>query len=155
VATYEAVNRCLKHLILVKPGSRLQDDVDTIVNAYMLELEAVPDNLLWQATLAVGREPTEFMPSAGQLYQAALDLMDNQPDSGQAWALVVKAASGNKADLPPLVQSAIDGIGGLDMLRHDKESNNSIHRARFIEQYEAARRRERRRAILDPSRMLE
>ena len=142
MATVETVGQVLDLLITTRPGSRVQNS-DRLVKAYAVILEPVSDRVLWQAAMIAARQKGEFLPSAGTLFELALDLMDSAPTAEEAWPQVLKVAQGS-ADLdslPRRAQRVVERIGGIEGWT---EEEIGFKRAAFIKAYEAERRRERR-----------
>ena len=100
MADFAVVTEALNLLLQTKPGTMLPDNT---VEAYTLVLEPIPNETLMQAAVLLTRVPGAFMPDAGTIFQAALDLMDTEPPADEAWEHVLKyssAASLSDADNP-------------------------------------------------------
>jgi len=132
-----------------------------MIAAYHLVLYDVPADLLERAALDLGARAT-FFPSAGELRKAAFDLLDlghDVPTAQDAWAEVSRRLRRGFYRLDecgayqrrqptaedwshPLIQRAIDGIGGWLALT-DPQALATADRARFIEAYNVYATRER------------
>ena len=85
-----------------KFGTKIQDFQQT-VEAWMLVLDPLPDDVVMKAAVTLARNDSDFVPSAGAVYQGALSLMDTEPPADEAWEHVLqysKAASLPDADNP-------------------------------------------------------
>ena len=131
-----------------------------MLNAYHLVLSDLDGDLLQQvAAHLIGTQT--FFPAAGEIRRAAFHLCEigtGVPSAQDAWAEVsVKIRSGfyyvadggyyqarppNPDDWShPLVQQAVDAVGGWVALR--RSENTTADRARFLQAYEAYLVRER------------
>lgn len=124
------------------------------VDLYWRCLGDIDDNILKAATVHCVTTRT-FWPRIAELRQAAFDIMCNkagQLTAGEAWALVVKAASTpetwwvggkrhNRKMLPKEVRKALAAIGGWRRLT--SSDNYSADRARFLEAYRVSAEAER------------
>jgi len=142
MAMIEMVKKILTLLSQTKPGT----DLSTVnIEAYHLVLAPVPDEVLEQASLILARQPGAFLPSAGDLYDASLDLLDESPDVADAWALVLRRARGADVDLPARAAKAVARIGGTTGWL---EKDISYRRREFMEAYGEAGREWRERMAL-------
>ena len=121
---------------------------DGTTEVYTRCLKDIPDGVLAAATAHCLTTCT-FFPVVAELRQAAFDIIWNkagQRTAGEAWALVMKAASmpetwwaaGEQRERPALperVQRALDAIGGWRRL--SDSDHYSADRARFLEAYGA------------------
>ena len=113
MASIEAVRKALTFLSKTKPASDL-DSVDA--EAYRIVLEPVDDRTLERAVALVARQAGDFLPSAGTLYQAALDLMDGSPSPSDAWEIALRYACTPRPykpefQLPERVRKSLAGMG--------------------------------------------
>ena len=147
MATTETVKKALAFLGQVKPGT----DLGTIsMEAYQAVLAPIPDDVLEKVAIIFARQSGSFLPSAGDLYDAALDLVDDSPDVGEAWALVLRKARGGNPDLPERAARAAAMMGGTaGWLAKDED----YKRREFAKAYEAAGREWRERMALPGAEM--
>lgn len=163
MASNKAVAQILNVLADSRPGSRLPDDdrLDRMIEAYALVLKPVPDDLLKRAAVLAARQPGDFLPSAGTLYDLALDLADDAPDSGeawgQAWTLICRGEmpaldvdlSVPRAPLVvhPRVRTAVQALGGVGALQElDKKG---LHRHQFEQAYKSLREEWKRKTAME------
>jgi len=118
------------------------------VDLYWRCLGDIDDDILKAATVHCVTTKT-FWPRIAELRQAAFDIICNKAEqltAGEAWALVVKAASmpeswwaggehHKRPALPEAIQRALDAIGGWRRL--SDSDHYSSDRARFLEAYTA------------------
>jgi len=142
VSTLIEVKDILTMLCRSKPGTNL-NKID--LGTYHAILEPIPGDVLKRAAIVMARQSGSFPPSAGDLYQKALDLMDDSPDVGEAWALVLRKARGEEVDLPERVARAAALIGGT---RGWMDKDVDYKRREFAKAYERAGREWRERASL-------
>ena len=141
MATKETVKKCLAVLAGSKPGT----DMATVnLESYALALEPVPDPVLEQITVGLMRVEGAFIPDAGTMFKAALDLLDPEPDDADAWALVVRKAKGNTVDLPLRAKAALDAMGGNPGDWDPADLN--FRRREFLAEFEKQRQSWRREA---------
>ena len=81
-----------------KFGTKIQDFQQT-VEAWMLVLEPLGDDVVMKAAVALARNDSDFVPSAGAVYQGALSLLDEEPSADEAWEHVAQYSK--SASLPP------------------------------------------------------
>jgi hypothetical protein len=126
--------------------------------AYGTVLVDIPGSLLGRAAISAGASGA-FFPSASELRKAALeirDLAENIPSANDAWAEVSRKtrtglwaadergfynrrSSKTEDWTHPLIQKAVEGIGGWSVLR--QSDNLAADRARFLQAYSAYRER--------------
>jgi len=143
-----ATKRKIRETVVViagsKPGTSLED---VRMESYVLALEPVPDEVLDRLATFFVRQAGDFMPSAGTIYQKALDLMDPEPSADEAWVAVsrhVKGLSG--PPLTPRAARALAALGGKAAL--GEAGKDSMYRAMFVKAWESETRRDRERAAL-------
>ena len=150
MADFAVVTEALNLLLQTKPGTTLPDNT---VEAYALVLEPIPNETLMQVAVMLTRKPGAFMPDAGTIFQAALDLIDEEPDADEAWEHIVqysKAASRPPEDNPTKLtdreRRALDLMGGNcgDWLVKDYP----FRRREFVEIYNAQERKWRDNAAM-------
>lgn len=170
MATQDTVLKALTVLSTAFPalGNKLTEDkIEAMIVAWHTVLYDVPDDLLERATLHICGTAC-FFPSAGELRQAAFDLVDlgaDIPTAQDAWAEVSRClrtgfymedergfyqrrAPTAEDWSHPLIQRAIDGVGGWQAL-NDPQGLAAADRARFLEAYQVYATRDRRdRAML-------
>lgn len=154
MASPETVMEVLDLLERCWPGVALKDGT---AQAYHAVLEPLPDALLLKAAQMVARSGAEFFPPAGKLFQAALDLVDDQPGASEAWGIVLKGAQTSKqlSDLPRRAALAIEDSGGFRLLKMSPDDALPPFRARFIQAYEARKQGERASMAIDSGKLLE
>jgi len=138
-----------------------EEAVQTI-RLYQRALDDVPDDVLEAAVLDhIANCP--FWPKVSDLRKRCFDLMAGMadlPTPYEAWAKVRKRLKNRipvfrngklhrPRPLPPLIEKAVMGIGGWDVLAASE--NGAADRARFIEAYTQLIERERRRAMELPA----
>jgi len=121
------------------------DEYERVLRNWTSTLGPIPDEILMEVTVMACRKPGAFMPPPGDLYNAALDLMDDSPDVGEAWALVLRKARGGNPDLPRRAAKAVAMIGGTDGWL---EKDIPYRRQEFAKAYERAGREWRERMAL-------
>lgn len=165
MATRETVTRIIGVLAQFYPAFARTQDADAwqaLIAAYHLVLYDLEGDLLERAALDLGGR-ARFFPAAGELRQAALDLADlgqDIPTAQDAWAEVSKrlrrggfyvrdewGAYQRRAPRAedwshPLIQRALDGVGGWQALK-DPQANAAADRARFFEAYNVYAARDR------------
>ena len=116
MADFAVVTEVLNMLLQTKPGTALPDNT---VEAYTMVLEPIPNDTLMEAAVVLARKPGAFIPDAGTIFQAALDLMDTEPSADEAWQHILqysKAASlpdeYNKTKLTDRERRSLDLMGG-------------------------------------------
>lgn len=165
MASWETVGKVIGVLAQFFPAyanKRNADDWRATITAYYLVLCDIDDEVLERAALDLGGRAA-FFPSAGELRQAAFDLYDlghDIPTAQDAWAEVSRrlrsgfyvqdehGAYQRRAPRAedwshPLIQKAVDGVGGWQTLRA-QDANEAANRARFLEAYQVYAARERR-----------
>ena len=143
MADFAVVTEMLDLLLQTKPGTMLPDNT---VEAYTLVLEPIPNEELMQAAILLSRKPGAFIPDAGTIYQAALDLLDTEPSADEAWEHVLqysKAASlpdaSNPTKLTEREKRALDLMGGNCGMWLVDEMH--FRRREFIEIYQGQERK--------------
>jgi len=116
MATLECVVNVLDLLVRSKPGAKLgktDEDAEAVVQAWCLVLEPLVDKDVLSAAVKLARSDSDFLPSAGAVFQAVLDARDQEPDAGTAWMMVEKhARSGGVTALPGRVKAVLAAMGG-------------------------------------------
>jgi len=85
MASMRTVDEVLNLLIRSKPGmDRTMDGFQETVAAWHMVLEPIPDEAAWHAAVLLARGSEAFV-NAGQVFQAALDLLDKEPSAEDAW----------------------------------------------------------------------
>lgn len=136
MANFAVVTEALDLLLSTKPGSTLPDNA---VEGYYWALEPIPDEVIIEAAAVAARTSGAFIPDAGTIYEAALDIMDTELPTDEAWELVLKHSksaslgANNPVKLPERTARALDLIGGdvgwsMDELQY--------RRREFIEVYQ-------------------
>ena len=135
---------------------------DATMEAYYGVLSDLPIDLIKAAALELGSQDSPWFPSAGQLRQAAFNLLEQQDGclmAGEAWAEVERVCKENyyprkldegylgrgiTVDLfsDPIVYAALMAVGGPD---YRSKPEDTIHttRARFMDSYKALKERQR------------
>jgi len=122
MATIETVEEVIALLRDSKPAewdkfrSMDREDYDRILTNWTRVLAPVADAVLLQVAVIAARKGGAFLPSPGDLYEIALDLLDNSPDIDEAWAIALKYAQTPymykpEFDLPGRVRVALKGMG--------------------------------------------
>jgi len=126
------------------------------VQLYERCLGDIDDEVLEAATLQCIASKT-FFPRVAEIREAAYDIIcqrDELPTPYEAWGMVLRwirlprtimrdGKRWGKAPLPEIVQAALDGIGGVDLVRFS--DNITADRARFVQAYEGLVERRRKR----------
>jgi hypothetical protein len=124
--------------------------------SYHQTLSELPYELLQTAADQLGSE-TKFLPSAGELYQTAFQLMewaDEIPDAYTAWGEVNRAIStrGFYRGAPewshPLIGEALRKVGGFAQLC--LSGNEAADRSQFINAYATLLARHRQQVRMAP-----
>jgi len=89
MASEECVVNILDLFTRSKFGTRINDFQQT-VEAWMLVLHPLDDGVVMEAAVTLARNDSDFVPSAGAVFQAALDLLDTEPGGDEAWTQVLK-----------------------------------------------------------------
>ena len=135
-----------------KFGTKIQDFQQT-VEAWMLVLEPLGDDVVMRAAVTLARNDSDFVPSAGAVYQEALSLLDTEPGADEAWEHIVqysKADSLPDADNPTKLtdreKRSLELMGGNcgDWLVKDYP----FRRREFVEIYNAQERKWRDNAAM-------
>ena len=113
----------------------------TAVNleSYALALEPVPDAALEQAMVTLMRTEGAFIPDAGTMFGAALDLLDPEPGAAEAWVAVEKHARGKNVNLSNRMLAALDAMGGNP--GDWQEDELPFRRREFMTEFEKQRAR--------------
>ena len=152
MASEDCVINILDLFTRSKFGTKIQDFQQT-VEAWMLVLQPLPDDVVMQAAVTLARQDSDFVPSAGAVYQGALGLMDTEPPADEAWEHVLqysRAASLPDADNPTKLTArekrTLDLMGGNcgQWLVKDYP----FRRREFIEIYNGQEKRWRDQAAL-------
>jgi hypothetical protein len=146
MASLVEVTKTLTFLAALYPRYALTEET---IDAYHVILQDLGVGLLKAAAMELGSQDRPFFPSAGELRQAAFDLVarsDGLPTAGEAWAEVCrKIGEDGHIRVPefshPLVKQAVDGVGGW--LNLCWSVNQVADRARFMEVYKVLMRRRR------------
>lgn len=152
MASEDCVVNILDLFTRSKFGTKIQDFQQT-VEAWMLVLEPLSDDVVMRAAVGLARNGSDFVPSAGAVYQGALDLLDDEPTADEAWTHVLqysKAASRPDADNPTKLtareKKALDLMGGnCGMWQIDEYQ---FRRKEFIEVYNRQEKQWRAQATL-------
>lgn len=124
-------------------------------------LEDMDDGLL-RATSKTILSEAKYFPKVADVREMAFRLQADVvgvPDAYQAWNMVKKwmrlpptlfcdGKHHRRRPLPPMIQKAVDGIGGVDML--GMSENETADRARFVEAYNNLMGRMRHQATMLP-----
>jgi hypothetical protein len=146
MATRDTVKRVMTLLAETRPGTDL---AKIGLDAYVLVLEQVPDDKLTEAAVLLAREPGDFLPSAGTLFDRALDLMDQEPPAEDAWALVERKARGKAVDLPERAAAVLANLGNWQDWTVD---DLPFRKREFMDLYDKQRARwKRERALALPA----
>ena len=152
MASEQCVVNILDLFTRSKFGTKIQDFQQT-VEAWMLVLEPLGDDVVMKAAVTLARNDSDFVPSAGAVYQGALSLLDTEPSADEAWEHIVqysKAASRPPEDNPTKLtereKRALDLMGGNcgDWLVKDYP----FRRREFVEIYNAQERKWRDNAAM-------
>ena len=117
-----------------------------VIESYWIILADVEPDLLIAATQQIAASPeTNFFPRAGALRAAAFGLVETAsgtPNADDAWDEVMKAIGKygmyRKPEFSdPLIQTALDGIGGWRTLCMSDESETSYTRDAFKKSFAA------------------
>ncbi len=131
------------------------------VSFWMQFLEDMDDGLL-RATAKTILSEAKFFPKVADVREMAFRLQADVmgvPDAYQAWNMVKKwmrlpptmfrdGRRYRRKPLPPIIQRAVDGIGGVDML--SMSENETADRARFVDAYNNLMDRMRHQATMLP-----
>ena len=115
MAARETVEKAYALLGSTRPGADL---TKLDVEACTMVLDPIPDDAVLKAAIMLSRKEGDFLPSAGTLFQTALDLLDSEPPADEAWTLVRQHASHaslsttNPVHLPERIATALENIGG-------------------------------------------
>jgi len=151
MATIDTVKKALTLLSKTRPGT----DLSTVsVEAYQAVLSPIPDRVLERVSILAARQPGAFLPSAGDLYDAALNLLDDQPNVDDAWVLVWEKARGYSVELPARTAAALKAIGGIPQGGWEM-GDVPFRRQEFVKIYEAEQRRWKQQAAMPGTKLLE
>jgi len=89
MASVKCVADILDLFVRSKPGARL-NDADNVVQAWCMVLDPLDDEVVYEAALDLARKDGDFLPSAGAVFQGALDLLDTELGGDEAWTQVLK-----------------------------------------------------------------
>lgn len=138
MASENCVINILDLFTRTKFGTKIADFQQT-VEAWCLVLEPLSDDVVMQAAVALARNGSDFVPSAGAVYQAALDLLDTEPDVDEAWTHIVQYSKNasrppehNPVKLTEREAKALAAIGGCAGWL---ETDLPFRRKDFIEAY--------------------
>ena len=134
MASEECITNILDLYARTKLGTKIED-FNKMVEAWRIHMEPLDDKVVTEAAIIVGRNDTSnFIPSPGAVYQAALDLMDNEPSANEVWDDILRAARGHKdITLSERAARALKAIGGYSGW---KEDDLPYRRREFIEAYQ-------------------
>ena len=123
------------------------EDYERILANWTRVLAPVADAVLLQVAVIAARKGGAFLPSPGDLYELALDLLDDAPDPDEAWAVALEYARTPyiykpEFKLPERVRLALKGMGDPGQWEVAKYG---FRRSQFRESYE--RETERWRAL--------
>ncbi len=127
------------------------------IAAYHAILGDLSVDLLRAAALQIASRDSPWFPAAGELRAAAFRLLEREagvPSAGEAWGEVCKRIGdtgswGTPEFTHPLIQEAIEGIGGwMDICR--SEGSRVADRARFLQVYGELAGREREAVAMLP-----
>jgi len=94
MASIETVTSILKELTRTRLGmGKMIDDFTATVGAWHHVLEPIPDEIAFRATVLLARSEDAFI-HPGQVFQAALDLLDKEDSAEDAWKVVRSKAGG-------------------------------------------------------------
>jgi len=102
---------------------------------YAMILSDIDEALLQEAIIVLLTETKEFMPVAGAIREAALDLLryrDEEPNVYTAWSQVMGYFNGRK-EVHPLVTEGVKLMGGWKVI--GQSNNLPSERARFIDAF--------------------
>ena len=117
MASEECVVNILDLFTRSKFGTRINDFQQT-VEAWMLVLHPLDDGVVMEAAVTLARNDSDFVPSAGAVFQAALDLLDTEPGGDEAWTQVLKYSksaslrANNPVKISARVAEALRLMGG-------------------------------------------
>ncbi len=137
----------LAPLVAMYPNWRPEPET---IKLYAMVLSDMDQALLEEAIIVLLTEPMEFMPVAGAIRDAALDLLryqEEEPNVYTAWSQVTGYFNGRK-DTHPLVDEAAKLIGGWKAI--GQSTNLPSERARFIEAYRELVKERRQKARMLP-----
>ena len=139
MASEECITNILDLYARTKLGTKIED-FNKMVEAWRIHMEPLDDKVVTEAAIIVGRNDTSnFIPSPGAVYQAALGLMDNEPDADMIWRAVLERARGRKdIELGNRGEQALAAIGGCGGW---KEDDLPYRRREFIATYEKLEKR--------------
>lgn len=158
MSNMEVIEEVLALLRDTKPASwshfdaMNDDDMARKVANWHRVLSPIPQEQLIRAAVLFSRTGGPHLPSPSELFQKALELMDEEPPAEDAWALVLKRIRGQDVELPPRAEKVLVQMGGVSNLQ--KVDEEKWHRKAFLESYTARTVRARETAALDPSRLL-
>ena len=129
---------------------------DATMEAYYGVLSDLPIELIKAAALELGSQDSPWFPSAGQLRQAAFNLLEQQDGcltAGEAWAEARRvllsdancpgvSVAGLEDFSDPIVYAAVIAVGGPGILRLKNDAEHTT-RARFMNEYKALKERQR------------
>jgi hypothetical protein len=117
--------------------------------AYRAALEPVSDDLLKQAAVLVLRREESYFPTPGKLFQAALELVDDQPGAVEAWGMLIRSIPYFE-NLTVRIRRTVMALGGFQAISEMPSGGDASTRARFIQAYEDATRKERLAVLMLP-----
>ena len=145
MASEQCVVNILDLFTRSKFGTKIQDFQQT-VEAWMLVLEPLGDDVVMRAAVTLARNDSDFVPSAGAVYQGALSLLDTEPDVDLAWQAVLEVARGRSGiDLGDRAERALAAIGGCGGWLEDELH---FRRKDFIEAWNRQERKWRDNAAM-------
>jgi len=117
---------------------------------YAMILSDIDEALLQEAIVVLLTEIKEFMPVAGAIREAALDLLryrDEEPNVYTAWSQVMGYFNGRK-EVHPLVTETVKLMGGWNVI--GRSNNLPSERARFIDAFREMTQERKQKARMLP-----
>ena len=143
MATIECVTEVLDLFARSKPGTNIKD-FEKVAQAWYLVLEPLADEWVMGAAVRLARQGGDFLPSAGAVYEAALDDLDPEPNAAEAWATVEKHARGKDVSLSNRMLAA---LGAMPSSPGDwQEDELAFRRRDFLTEFARQRNKWRREA---------
>jgi len=154
MASMRTVDEVLNLLIRSKPGvDRTMDGFQETVAAWHMVLEPIPDEVALRAAVLLARSPDAFV-NAGQVFDAALGLLDKEGSAEDAWKVVRSKAGGCSVPLRGRTALAVQVLPSLE--DRDAWSVDALPHLRraFEAEYKRLEQEWRRAAAMGEGRLL-
>jgi len=150
--TESEVKQILKKLSQVYPNTPAMKKGTAA--AYQMILAPLGAELVAAAAIQAARQSPKFFPAAGAIYQAAMELVDEEVPASVAWGIALRVSKNpnwGDAGWTSRIEAAVnDSMGSLKALEMASDSESMANRARFIEAYKARGYMERQRLLTLP-----